>query len=374
VDERSDFFASLRAWSLAQAARFNVPACGDLGIHAGAARQAGQGAQQLLQLAQRHGLDVSKQADDVETALCKCLLAAFSDHLCKRNDSGTRRCKMVHGRSGELRRESLVDSEFFVAAEIEEREVRREVTVLLGMATAVEFAWLEELFPKDFESGTFTTYDPQLRRVVCRTERRFRDLVLESTDQGEPDYDKASELLAGEVVAGTLKLKNWDGSVESWIQRVNFVAKHCPETEIAPIDDEARQLLIEQICHGALSYKEIKDRPVLAVVKEWISPEQHYYIDTYAPAEMDLPRRKRPVRIRYEADGRAFIASKLQDFYDVPGASLRVANGQVGLLIELLAPNGRPAHLTDDLDGFWEGAYAHVRRDLAGRYPKHEWR
>ena len=133
-------------------------------------------------------------------------------------------------------------------------------------------------------------------------------------------------------------------------------------------------MLIEQICHGALSYKEIKDRPVLAAVKEWISPEQHYYIDTYAPAEMDLPRRKRPVRIRYEADGRAFIASKLQDFYDVPGASLRVANGQVGLLIELLAPNGRPAHLTDDLDGFWEGAYAHVRRDLAGRYPKHEWR
>ncbi len=374
VDERSDFFASLRAWSLAQAARFNVPACGDLGIHAGAARQAGQGAQQLLQLAQRHGLDVSKQADDVETAVCKCLLAAFSDHLCKRNDAGTRRCKMVHGRSGELRRESLVESEFFVAAEIEEREVRREVTVLLGMATAVEFAWLEELFPDDFESGTFTAYDIQLRRVLCRTERRFRDLVLESRDQGEPDYDKAAELLAAEVVAGNLNLKQWDAGVETWIQRVNFVAKHCPETEIAPIDDEARQLLIEQICHGALSYKEIKDRPVLTAVKEWISPEQHYYIDTYAPAEMDLPRRKRPVRIRYEADGRAFIASKLQDFYDLPGASLRIANGQVSLLVELLAPNGRPAHLTDDLDGFWDGAYAHVRKDLAGRYPKHEWR
>ncbi len=374
VDERSDFFASLRAWELAQAARFKVPACGDLGIHAGAARQAGQGAQQLLQLAQRHGLAAKECSGDYETEICKCLLAAFSDHLCRRNDAGTRRSKMVHGRSGELRRESLVSSEFFVAAEIEEREVRREVTVLLGMATAVEFAWLEELFPGDFEAGTFTTYDTQLRRVVCRTERRFRDLVLESTDKGEPDYDKAAELMAAEVVAGNLNLKGWDASVEAWIQRVNFVAKHCPETEIAPIDEEARQLLIEQICHGALSYKEIKDRPVLAAVKEWIIPEQHYYIDTYAPAEMELPRRKRPVRIRYEADGRAFIASKLQDFYDVPGASLKIANGQVSPLVELLAPNGRPAHLTDDLDGFWEGAYAHVRKDLAGRYPKHEWR
>jgi len=51
-----------------------------------------------------------------------------------------------------------------------------------------------------------------------------------------------------------------------------------------------------------------------------------------------------------------------------------VADGKVQMLVELLAPNQRPAHLTDDLDGFWGGAYQHVRKDLAGRYPKHEWR
>ncbi len=375
ADERSDFFVHLRAWELAKAVKFNPQACAGLGIHGVAARQAGETARQLQQLAQRQGLDTRGGAlPDESERICQCLLAGFSDHLAKRNDRGTRRCRMVHGRSGELRRESVVESELFVAAEIEERDVRGEVTVLLGMATAVEFDWLEGLFPDDFETGTFTTYDSSLRRVVCRSERRFRDLVLESSDRGEPDYDKAAELLAAEVVAGHLNLKCWDAAVENWIQRVNFVAKHCPETEIAPIDAEARQLLTEQICHGALSYKEIKDRPVLATVKEWISPEQHYYIDTYAPAEMELPRRNRPVKIRYEADGRAFIASKLQDFYDVPGSRLKVANGKVALLVELLAPNQRPAHLTDDLDGFWDGAYKHVRKDLAGRYPKHEWR
>lgn len=375
ADGRSDFFLHLRAWEVARAAKFNPSACGALGIHGGAARQAGETARQLLQLAQGQGLDTREAAlPDEAERICKCLLVGFSDHLARRNDAGTRRCRMVHGRSGELRRESVVDSELFVAAEIEERDVRGDVTVLLGMATAVEFPWLEEVFPGDFTDGSFTTYDPSLRRVVSRSERRFRDLILSSSDQGEPDFDKAAELLAAEVVAGRLNLKGWDAVVENWIQRVNFVAKHCPETEIPPIDEEARQLLAEQICHGALSYKEVKDHPVLATVKEWISLEQHYYIDTYAPAEMDLPRRKNPAKIRYEADGRAFIASKLQDFYDVPGASLKVANGKVQLLIELLAPNQRPAHLTDDLDGFWDGAYKHVRKDLAGRYPKHEWR
>jgi ATP-dependent helicase HrpB len=375
ADERSDFFVHLKAWDLARAAKFNPSTCGALGIHGGSARQAGETANQILQLAKRQGLDVREASlPDESERISKCLLAGFSDHLAKRNDTGTRRCRMVHGRSGELRRESVVESELFVAAEIEERDVRGDVAVLLGMATAVEFAWLEELFPDDFSDGTFTAYDSILRRVVSRSERRFRDLVLSSSDRGEPNYDKAAELLAAEVVAGNLNLKAWDAVVENWILRVNFVAKHCPETEIPRIDDEARQLLIEQVCHGALSYKEIKDRPVLATVKEWISPEQHYYIDTYAPAEIDLPRRRNPAKIRYEADGRAFIASKLQDFYDVPNASLRVANGQVQLLVELLAPNQRPAHLTGDLDGFWDGAYKHVRKDLAGRYPKHEWR
>lgn len=379
VDERSDYCVQLRAWELARAAKFNPTACGALGIHGGAARQAGDTARQLLQLAERQGLGRSGSVVDPSgeaevEAICQCLLAGFSDHLAKRNDRGTRRCRMVHGRSGELRRESVVASELFVAAEIEERDVRGEVTVLLGLASAVEPEWLEAMYSADFEEGTFTTYDAGIRRVVARRERRFRDLVLASSDTGTPDYDRAAELLAAEVVAGNLHLKQWDSAVDDWIHRVNFVARHCPETEIAPVDDEAVQLLVEQICHGALSYKELKDRPVIATVKEWISPEQHYYIDAYAPAEFDLPRRKRPAKIRYEADGRAFIASKLQDFYDVSGDTLKVANGKVRLLIELLAPNQRPAHLTDDLDGFWQGAYKHVRKDLAGRYPKHEWR
>jgi ATP-dependent helicase HrpB len=374
----SDFFVQLAAWRYAQSSKFNRDACERLGIHGLAAREAGEVAGQLLKIAERQlnelAVDTQLNGSSLYAQIGPCLLAGFSDQLTKRNDRGTRRCRMVHGRSGELRRESVVESEYFVAAEIEERELRGEVTVLLGMATSVEIDWLEQMYPEQFEAGVFTFYDETLRRVVSRTERRFRGLVLSEKDTGDTDMDRAAELLAAEVVAGRLNLKQWDAVVENWIQRVNFVAKHCSETEIAPIDGEAKQLLIEQICHGAFSYKEIKDRPVLETVRAWIAPEQHYYIETYAPAEMDLPRRKRPAKIRYEADGRAFIASKLQDFYDVKGADLRIANGQVQLLVELLAPNQRAAHLTDDLDGFWAGAYKHVRKDLAGRYPKHEWR
>ena len=41
--------------------------------------------------------------------------------------------------------------------------------------------------------------------------------------------------------------------------------------------------------------------------------------------------------------------------------------------ISLLSPADRPIQVTADLPGFWAGSWAEVRKDMAGRYPKHRW-
>ena len=376
ADECSDFFVHLRAWEYAKSVRFNLQDCSKMGIHAGRARQAGRAAQQLSECTRSIANNTSNKYSPSSTniEICKCILTAFADHLSLRKDRGSRLCNTARGHTGELRRKSIVTEKLFVAAEIEERERRGEVSILLGMATAIDPTWLEDMYPNEFQSGEQTYFDPKQKRVVCQQERSFRSLVLESFGHKEPNLDSAATLLAEQVVAGNLELRNWDTAIENWIQRVNFVSLHCPETKISTIDAAARLLLTEQVCYGALGYRDLRDRQVFPTIKQWVSPEQQYYLNNYAPSEFHLPRRKQPVSIRYELDGRAFIASKLQDFYDVSGSSLRIADGRVPLLVELLAPNGRPAHITDDLDGFWDGAYQHVRKELSGRYPKHEWR
>ena len=45
----------------------------------------------------------------------------------------------------------------------------------------------------------------------------------------------------------------------------------------------------------------------------------------------------------------------------------------VALVLELLAPNGRPVQTTTDLRSFWARTYPEVRKELRGRYPKHPW-
>ena len=53
--------------------------------------------------------------------------------------------------------------------------------------------------------------------------------------------------------------------------------------------------------------------------------------------------------------------------------SPRVLAGRVTLTMELLSPAHRPVQVTRDLAGFWRTSYFDVRKDLRGRYPKHEW-
>ncbi|MEM8549858.1 MAG: ATP-dependent helicase HrpB [Verrucomicrobiota bacterium] len=372
-ETRSDFIHRLRAWGMARKQQFRTDFCRQWGIHAGAAREAERGARQYLRLAEEQGLSVMEGPLD-EEAICRCLLLAFSDQLAKRRDRGTLLCDLVHQRRGELRRQSaLRDAPLFVASEIEEMQARGEVTVFLDLATAVEEGWLEEYFPDDFCDKSETYYDADFKRVEQRSLRQFRDLVLEKYDDGDPDPDVAARILAREILEGRLELKPWDSKVERWIQRVNFAAAHCPELDIAPLDAEGRLIILEQICHGATSAKHLREAKVWPFLQDWLTAEQAAALEPLVPEEVTLPRRNRPVMLRYE-EGRAIVSSKLQDFYDVPHSALTINAGRTPLVVELLAPNGRPAQVTTDLDAFWHTSYEGVKKELRGRYPKHEWR
>lgn len=373
-EDGSDFFPRLALLQRAVEMKFDADACDRFGVHGQAARQADQAARQFLRLAEGQGLPVSDRVAD-PADVRRCLLLGFSDRLAVRLDAGTLRCALVHGRTGELRRESSIrNAKLLVAAEVDEIQARGGVTTYLSLATAIEEAWLQELFPAEFSTVNQVRYDASQRRVVTRVERRFRDLVLEAKERDDAPSDAASHLLAEEVAAGRLELEKWDAPVDAWIRRVNFLSKHCPELGIPPFDEAARRMVIEEVCAGAVAYRDIRERPVFGVVRGWLTHEQAMALESYCPEKIVLPRKKHPARIEYTEDGQAEIEATVQELYDFPGSKLRVCLGKVPMVVCIQSPARRTQQRTTDLDAFWKGSYEGVKKELRGRYPKHEWR
>lgn len=373
-EHESDFFLLMRAWRLADKANYALDACRRLGIHAQGARQVGPLFEQFLAIAEKEGLDVGERRMD-GAAVRKCVLAGFSDQLAKRLDGGTLRCELVHQRRGVLARESGIQrAPQFVAAEISEVGGRGgEVSVLLSLATAVDEAWLKEIFPEDYQEVRAVTYDESIKRVVTRRERRFRDLVLEAkSSSDEAPLNEAAALLTKEVLAGRLKLEAWDEAVEQWIIRVNRLAEWFPELEVNPLTDADRATLIEQICYGELGARDLRDKPVMPVLRDWLTAEQLAVIDDYLPEKLPMANGRRS-KITYAKEGPPVLSARIQELYGIEG-KFTLGHGRVPVKIEVLAPNQRPIQVTDDLTNFWREQYPKIKAELSRRYPRHEWR
>jgi len=402
----SDFFTVLAALRYAEERNFDVDACRRLGIHAQSARLVRPLARQFLDLAEnatpaatqgraRPPAEPPRETTDVrgglgETALpsirvetsasahrhaiVRCVLAGFADQVARRLDAGTLRCELVHGRRGMLARESVVQkAPLLVAAEISEIGGRGgDVTTILTLCTAIDEALLADMFPGALRTEDTALLDTQAKRVMVRRRKVFRDLVLEDREAGEVSTDAATKILVQEILDGRCPLPQWDETVDHWIARVNLLAKLFPEYGVTPITPEDKPTILEQLVHGARSFREVRDCDLWRTLRDWLAPEQLAALDRMLPEKLDMPNGRR-AKITYTRDGGATISARIQELFGVE-KNIVIAQGRLPLRMEILAPNHRPLQVTDDLTRFWQVTYPEIKPALSRRYPRHEWR
>ena len=370
--DSSDFIAEWRAFESAKAMKFDLERCKLIGVVARNARELELTYKQILNQCKRAKMSLDRiDFESKSRVVSRSILVAFSDRLGVRLGKGNHACRLVGARKGRLRETSAVtNAEMFVATNLTEVE-GKDVQLYLDRCAAVQPKDLEDLFPDDFSHNEGARYDEKLRRVVHFNESKFRDLVITSKDGGEPNRSQAAYLLAQRVANGELKLKKWDSSVEQWIARLLCLREWMPELELPGFNEDDRTIAFEEICDGALGYKDIKDREVMPALNGWLSNAQAAAMDHYAPMRIKLEN-GREVKLRYEISKPPTMALQVQRLFGVKKTPT-IANGKVKVLVHLCAPNQRPWQMTQDLEGFWERGFEMMRKDLAGRYPKHQW-
>ena len=356
----TDFQAEWRALQTAVRLNYNPQECGKLGIMARAAREVAMAFRQMLD---------HRSAEPDFTAhrqgVVRGLLGSFPAHVAARNGTATGTARLCNRRGGSIEADSVArQCEVFLAAEMTEvggKSVETRLSRCTGLTTA-------DLITREDDVAV---YDPARKRVLNHRRTLYRDLVLVEKETGDAAPEAAAPLLAEQVVRGNLRLEGWDGHVLQWINRLTCLRAAMPELELPDFGEEDRLVAITMLCEGAVSYKEIQNRPVLPILGEWLSPWQRECLNKYAPKAIRLPN-GREVKLLYREDGTPVFGLKCQLLFGVPRTPT-IAEGRVKCLVEILAPNQRPYQITADLASFWRNGYPQMKKDLAGRYPRHDW-
>jgi ATP-dependent helicase HrpB len=293
------------------------------------------------------------------------LAAAFPDRLAqRRGEPGSFRLSGGGGARLPVN-DPLSRASLLAVASLEMKASAR-----IRMAAPLDPSALPPALARRVTETVETTLDPVTGSILARRRRRLGALVLEDRS-GPPDAAEAAAALLEAVRRDPARLP-WTDAARQIQARLGLM--HGLEPELWPASD---------------------DTALAATLGDWLGPHLHGLTRLGDLASLDfaallLGRLDWSLRARLDRElpshlalgpGRAAIdyaepvplaSARAQHFYGLAETPL-LAQGRIPLRLALLSPAGRPIAITADIAGFWRGAWADARRDMRGRYPRHNW-
>lgn len=115
----------------------------------------------------------------------------------------------------------------------------------------------------------------------------------------------------------------------------------------------------------------IKSEHVERALRDRFSWEGFQTLEQVAPESIALPNGRRR-RVDYSSSEGPIVSATIQELFGMPQTPL-LGRYRIPLTIHILSPARRPIQVTKDLASFWRSGYEQVRKELRGRYPKHQW-
>ncbi len=332
-----------------------------------AAPSAGSGRAGQAQATSRGaGRELDPEGDAAHTVVREALLHAFPDRVARRRENDPKRFMLAGGGDMTLADASTVRHGDFIVAVDGAGGARPTVR----LASAIEPDWIFGL--PDAERLVTETVDvrwnDRTERVEASESTRYRGLTLQRRALDPRDQHEAGACLREAVRRTGLGRFTDAEALEKLMQRRRIAAQ---SGELPPFGQAELDALLDQLCQGLVSFKEVKEADLLEAVTATLSYKERARFETLAPERIVLPS-GRTARVKYVEDGPPRVSAQVQHLFGLTDTPA-VAGGRVKCLVELLAPNQRPVQLTDDLAGFWTRTWAEVRKELRGRYPRHAW-
>jgi ATP-dependent helicase HrpB len=346
-----------------------------LGLGFGAATAALEAKRQLLGSPLPRRSPAGDRASGEGGVGARLLLPGFPDRVCRRRAPGAAEAVMVGGHGVRLSTRSAVRSAELFLAVFADRKVRGErATAEVSIASAVSRGDLEAAFPQHMRVERAAVFDASLELVRAVRRTYFMDLLLDERREERPDRDTAAAILAEAAMARFDDVFAPDAEARALVDRLLFAARALPEETWPDAAPEALARRLPALCDGLSGFAEVRRIDWTGALRAELGRLARA-LDDEIPDRLSVPSGSR-IRIDYAAaaagKGPPVLAARIQELFGMRSAPL-VARGRVALAVHLLAPNGRPAQVTTDLESFWKSTYPQVRKELRARYPRHDW-
>jgi ATP-dependent helicase HrpB len=325
-------------------------------------------ARQLRRIMSVSAAEEARDFDDV--LISRLLLAAYPDRLARRRASGGGYL-LAGGRGARLSERSAVrTAEFIVAPAL---DAGHQAEAVIHLAAEIAEAVIREERREHIRTETVVSWDDREQRVVGQRLESLGSIQLAAVTV-VPTPAQALPAVIGAVRASGLALLPMNEAVRQLqgrllLLRSAFPEREWPEVSDAVLLDTLETWLMPQL-GGVTSARKLALLDCAAILRQQLDYRQQRELDDLAPTHLSVPSGSR-IRIDYAGDV-PVLAVKLQELFGL-AASPAVCGGRVPVLLHLLSPAGRPIQVTQDLRGFWDGAYQQVKKELKGRYPKHPW-
>lgn len=305
---------------------------------------------------------------DAPGALGALVAAGFPDRIAQsRGEIGAFR--LSGGGSAKLPRgDRLADRKLLAVAALHVRDAAR-----ITLAAPLDPDALPDTLLARTTEQVESTLDPANGTVLSRRRRRLGQLIL--SDRTVPaDPAETAALLAKAAGDRLATVLDWTEAARQFQARVALLRRlEGADTDLPDLDDAVLAATVQSwllpSLHDIGRLADLQSLDLAQLLRRRLDHAQGARLDRALPTHLAL--RQKRVSIDYTGPVPT-AASRAQDFFGTTRLPV-LADGRVRLQAALLSPAGRPAAITADLEGFWRGGWIETRRELRGRYPRHDW-
>jgi ATP-dependent helicase HrpB len=298
------------------------------------------------------------------------LALAYPDRVAQRRPGSSDRYLLRNGLGAALRDTgALTGAPYLAIADLDGQQ--RESRVYL--AAPVTESDIQRLFGEQIVRDEVLCWDASAGSVAALRRERLGAIVLRESALRTSDDEAVARVLLDAIARGDSLAPSWsDGArrVQARILFARALDDSWPDVSDAALEATREEWLLPHLV-GLRRRTEVEALDLAEILRSMLSWQQRERLELFAPSHLTVPTGSR-ITIDYSDPSAPTLAVRLQELFGLTETP-RVGNGAVPVTLELLSPAHRPVQVTRDLAGFWRSSYFEVRRELRGRYPRHDW-